>query len=316
MTVGLLGCGARQNPELVKLKQRLDEMAQARAADQRRLDDLNNRLFLLEDKVDTGQVVSQSTGKSPHLPVIRIRPSDDKEDSSLQLLSHDSKSKEKIEDPAEDEVRIVAKGTGSSLVSNEDVVYGGEAISKSNTRPVLRVHGSSNSENSEEEWAELDPSNVDEKLGIVPLPKSNSANSTNENSSPSVKVDSDPAAAMGIYGSAMDAYKSGQHEDAATKFQNFISRFPKHSYSDNAVYWLGECYYDMHKYRDALKTFRRLLEEYPQGNKAPGALLKMGFCYIRLKEQENARSVLAQVVEIFPKTEAAQLALQTLSRFR
>jgi tol-pal system protein YbgF len=121
---------------------------------------------------------------------------------------------------------------------------------------------------------------------------------------------------MRAYQTALSKYRAGKYAHAAEAFRSFVSRYAKHAYTDNALYWLGECFYDMKNYRLALKIFRRVVEDHPTGNKAPDALLKMAYSYLKLKEKANAKTVLAQVVQSFPKSQVARLASQTLVKIQ
>ncbi|MFH1132047.1 MAG: tol-pal system protein YbgF [Pseudomonadota bacterium] len=301
--IGIIGCASTQSAESTKLHQRLERMAQARAADQRRMEDLNNRLFLLEDEVDTCRVTRQSTGKEPRLPVIRIKPVESAESEeefpAKQSAVAQNEAFSGSKGSYAEDLRVPATGTGSSVVANEEVVYGGDAAKEGTKRPVLRLDESGDNLAPSEFPSESGLPMVKEKLPVVPL----------------AKLDSD-VNAPSSYATAMEEYKAGRHSEAAEAFKKFVQMFPTHSYADNATYWLGECHYDMKKYQEALKLFRQLLEKYPKGNKVPDALLKMGFSYLKMNDPKNARVVLAQLVEIYPKSEVARLASTTLVRLR
>ena len=104
------------------------------------------------------------------------------------------------------------------------------------------------------------------------------------------------------------ALRAGKHEQAIVGFRAFLKLFPKHSYADNALYWLGEAYYDQKQYSQAMSEFQRVIREYPKGNKAADALLKVGFCLLALGEIDEARKVFERVVDGYPKSHSAGLA--------
>jgi tol-pal system protein YbgF len=116
------------------------------------------------------------------------------------------------------------------------------------------------------------------------------------------------------YRVAVDLVKGGQHEAAVTALRNFIGKYPRHDYADNAQYWLGETFYAAKDYPQALIEFRNVVETYPRGNKVPDALLKVGYCYQSMGQTEKARAVLEQVVNLYPKTEPAALAAKRLEK--
>jgi len=45
------------------------------------------------------------------------------------------------------------------------------------------------------------------------------------------------------YSSAYQAFTDGNYDKARTEFQNFLAAYPKSEYSDNAQFWIGECYF-------------------------------------------------------------------------
>lgn len=340
----LSGCSHDYKVESQKFRQELETQAQARAADRRKMEDLNNRLFLLQDKLETTRVAAQRVGNPPRLPVVRIVEGSRPEHSNaVRLVPADSNPQPtdgnageiataEEEDLGTEDVRIIATGTGGSLVTNDDVVYGGAAVEQHRKRPVLRlhhaehppvlrVHGRQRVGDSSPEY-----SGAKNKLPVVPLPSRSTVRRAIKSPASAGVAPAQFQAANGTqaadslpmrsYQAAMRRYKRGEYREAAAAFSEFAKRFPKHAYADNSLYWLGESHYDMQRYRLALRTFRRLVEEFPNGNKAPDALLKMGYCYLKLEEKQNARTVLDQVLEIFPKSAVARLASKTLAQLR
>jgi len=329
--LGASGCGSsHQAASLDQLKQRIEEMAQAQAEGKKRIEELSNRIFLLEDRVDTSRVAMESSGSPPRLPVVRLRPSgnpaSDESDGEGEPGDEGQQAKEAVEEEE-------GEPQGRSVVEEKQVSYAGEAR-RQGPRPLLRLYGSSSASSASQEPVAAplpgpDPAAVSEKLPVVPLPARSVARSI------AAAPSSGTAAARSVtggagggsqrqasvepmrdYESALTMYRSGKHTAAAQAFQTFLARYTRHAYADNALYWLGECFYDTKNYQLALKVFRRVVEQYPTGNKAPDALLKMAYSYLKLREPENARTVLAQVVESFPKSQVARLASEALVKIQ
>ncbi|PID38905.1 MAG: tol-pal system protein YbgF [Proteobacteria bacterium] len=306
--LALGGCGATNAAQVEKLQQRLVEMSQAQAKRDKQIDTLSNRIFLLEDKVDTSRVAIQRRQRRPmRLPVVRIRP-EDTADPPPRVVARPHRS-------APGTVRISGRsdGGGRSLVGAEDVEYSGAAARSSGPRPVLKLSGgparAAASPRPRRPISGPDPAKVKEKLPVVPVAKGSVARKL-------ARAKPGSSTAMRAYTKALTTYRKGRYSAAASAFRAFVGRYTKHAYADNALYWLGECFYDLKNYRLAVKMFRRVVEQYPNGNKAPAALLKLGFAYLKLKEKKNASTVLAQVVEIFPSTGVARLATRELARLK
>ena len=121
---------------------------------------------------------------------------------------------------------------------------------------------------------------------------------------------SDPKADYKRY---YQALRAGNHAFAITGFKHFIERHPRHSYADNALYWLAEAHYDQRAYRVALDAFRKVERDYPTGNKVPDALLKIAFCHIALGERASARAAMAELTERYPRSKPAALAAERLA---
>jgi len=115
------------------------------------------------------------------------------------------------------------------------------------------------------------------------------------------------------YRHALNTLKERQVEKAIVLFKTFISSYPDQSYTDNALYWLGECYYTKRNYAKAIDHFERVIREQPSGNKVPDALLKVGYSYIKMGKLDNARVVLKSVLESFPNASVSTLARNKLS---
>jgi tol-pal system protein YbgF len=106
--------------------------------------------------------------------------------------------------------------------------------------------------------------------------------------------------------------KKKLHDDAVASFELFLEQYPNHDYSDNALYWMGEAYYDRQMYPQALSCFDKVVTLFPTGNKVPDALLKSGLCYANSGDPASARQVMDQLQKHFPGTRAATIAQQKL----
>jgi len=302
--------------DTTKLVQRIEELAQRDGESRKQIEELNNRIFLLEDKVDTSRVAAERSEKPPQLPVVRLKPTPEESEEARG----ESPVREDVaaNDPEGEEEAEEQSYGGKSVVEKQRVQLSGEAR-RGGPRPMIRLHesGPSSSGGAAPTLAigGPDPSAVTDKLAVVPIPKRGAAMAAQASAKPASTTV--PAfSSMKEYKEAMSKYQAGQYTAAAEAFNRFFTRYGKHAYADNAVYWMGECAYDLKNYRLALTMFRRVVEEYPAGNKAPDALLKMAYCYLKLDEKINARTVLGQVIESYPKSDVARLASQTLIKIK
>lgn len=118
------------------------------------------------------------------------------------------------------------------------------------------------------------------------------------------------------YRKAYELVQKSRFPQAQKQLEAFVTRWPTHQLADNALYWLGETLYAQKKYLEALQAFQRVIRDYPDGNKVPDAMLKTGLCYQNLGEPTQARKVLLQVAEIYPGSGAAGIALERARSLR
>ncbi|MEO0228084.1 MAG: tol-pal system protein YbgF [candidate division WOR-3 bacterium] len=122
-----------------------------------------------------------------------------------------------------------------------------------------------------------------------------------------------PEARM-IYESAYLNYVKGNYSEAITGFRSYLKVTPDSPLSDNALYWIGECYYSLGKRQDAVDTFNELINKYPQSNKRPTALYKIGIIYEEAKDTKTAKTYFERVIQEFPNAPEASLAKERLKK--
>ena len=119
--------------------------------------------------------------------------------------------------------------------------------------------------------------------------------------------------ALGIYKDSLTAYRAGNYDEALSGFNDFLASKPRADYVDNALYWLGECEFGLGRFDKSVGYFERVLSEQPDGNKVPDALLKMSLAHERLGNAAQAKKTLEQLTSQYPSSNAGQLGLQKLN---
>ncbi|MBN1196188.1 MAG: tol-pal system protein YbgF [Candidatus Aminicenantes bacterium] len=114
------------------------------------------------------------------------------------------------------------------------------------------------------------------------------------------------------YYTAYSDYMKKNYDLAIQGFQQFINLFPRNVLADNAMYWIGECYYAQKMFEQAVDTFSRLIESYADGDKTAAATLKKGYALIEMGRESEGISVLRQLITQFPLSEEASLAQQKI----
>lgn len=122
-------------------------------------------------------------------------------------------------------------------------------------------------------------------------------------SPPQVTVDKEKA-----YADAYKTFKQGDYKGARDKFRKFVKIFPSTEYSDNAQFWIGECYYFEKNYEKAILEYENVIKMYPKGNKVPNALLKQALSFMELGDKASAKLLLQRVIKEYPNTSSARIA--------
>ena len=125
-------------------------------------------------------------------------------------------------------------------------------------------------------------------------------------------VSSGTASPDELYRSAYEDYMRGNYDLAADGFAEYRRRWPNTELTDNALYWIGECYDAQEKPQEALDTFTKVLEDYPTSDKAAAAQLKKGLIYLKMGDQGQGVVNLQYVVYEHPGTREPDLAREQL----
>ena len=104
----------------------------------------------------------------------------------------------------------------------------------------------------------------------------------------------------------------GNFDLAAQGFREYVRRFPDTDLTDNALYWIGECYDAQELTQEALQIFTQVLADYPNSDKAAAAQLKMGLLHLKAGDQGQGVVNLQYVVYEHPGTQEADLAREKL----
>ena len=146
-----------------------------------------------------------------------------------------------------------------------------------------------------------------------------------EESEPSVSIeittqpastDIDLQAMRDAYDSAFRTLKSGNFDEAKTKFQEFIDGYPSSDLVDDAWYWIAESNYITKEFEQAIKLYQYVARQYPDYQRAHEALLKIGYIYYELENYEEAQLYLNEILDKFPASRSAFSAQRRLNKMK
>lgn len=291
LATGCAGGGAHLKQENQTLQHTVTRLRAEARRDRHRIRDLENQVFLLKDRADTAEVQrGRTAGLEPELPVEVLEP------EAPPTAAEDAAGDYRVAGTDDD-------GT--------EIIYVGDAADDRSVSPSTAGLGDDEAPARSTPVREPAPTAGDRiaVTGEVPtIDRQMEQARRTERPAPAARND-DPRAS---YKRHYEALRAGKHGEAIAGFRDFLVRYPKHDYADNAQYWLAEAYYDQKEYRTALTEFRNVVADFPNGNKAPDALLKIGYSYLALGRPGEARDVLEQVVRIYPRSNPAALAAEKL----
>ena len=92
----------------------------------------------------------------------------------------------------------------------------------------------------------------------------------------------------------------------------FVSRYPKSSLRDDALFELGNTYVKTNREAMGLQTYENLIKTFPKSKFAPQAQLRQGLVHYNASRNERALEKLKGVVSTYPKSQEAQQAVSTI----
>lgn len=116
------------------------------------------------------------------------------------------------------------------------------------------------------------------------------------------------------YDKASQLFQQGQYGQARKEYQIFLDKYPKSDLGDNALFSIGESYYNEKKYQDSIETYQQVRDRFPKGNKVPHAMLKQAAAFEKLGDTTAARILHEQLVEKYPGSPEAQIAEKKLKQ--
>jgi len=116
------------------------------------------------------------------------------------------------------------------------------------------------------------------------------------------------------YDKALQLFRSGQYDAARDEFKSYLQKYPKSDLTDNAQFWLGECYYAEKSYGEAIAAYEKTIKEFPKSDKVSSAMLKQGMAFLALGDSTAGKILLKKVVKEYPNSSQAKIARSKLAQ--
>ncbi len=136
-----------------------------------------------------------------------------------------------------------------------------------------------------------------------------------EESAPKTQLDPN-LSPQEVYNLARSDYLKGNFQLAIEGFTIYLEHFPESPLADNALYWIGECYFSQENFEEAIKKFNVLILSYPEGDEIPAAHLKKGICLMETGKDDEALAVFKLLISKFPLEEETRIAQEKIKEIQ
>lgn len=99
--------------------------------------------------------------------------------------------------------------------------------------------------------------------------------------------------------------KQGQFDAAEKGFSTFIQKNPRSRYMPDAIFGLGESYFDRGRHREAAEQYLKISTHYANSSKGPDAMLRLGQALHALGAKEQACASFTEVGRKYPSASTA-----------
>ncbi len=120
------------------------------------------------------------------------------------------------------------------------------------------------------------------------------------------------AECQNMYDSAFVLMRAGNYDNAIVQFQKFQQACPTSENVGDAVYWIGESYYQQKKYVEAFDQFQGLVNNFKSSERVRQALYKMARSKQELGKPAEAKKLYQQVINEFGNTLEAEQSKERL----
>lgn len=114
------------------------------------------------------------------------------------------------------------------------------------------------------------------------------------------------------YEAAMDLYRNGQYQEAASGFGTFIDAYPSSSQIDEVRFYEGSSLYASKRFSAAIQKLQALINNNPQGDRASDALMVIASSQVEMNDLPSAQSTLKRIAAEYPDSSAAETARSRL----
>ncbi len=119
--------------------------------------------------------------------------------------------------------------------------------------------------------------------------------------------------AQTLYDDGLEYFNKRQYKEALKCFQDFSANYGTHRLAGNALFWQGECNYQLSDYPAAVLAYQKVITDYPKNDKYVSSLLKQGMALSSSGNKDAAKVRWREIVNKYPKSPEATRAKKLLA---
>jgi len=138
------------------------------------------------------------------------------------------------------------------------------------------------------------------------IPLTQAAPAQPANNGPSTQVAAVPpiTSPREEFDSALTSLKQKEYETAEKGFSTFLQKNPKNPRTADALYYLGESYFNRDRKREAAEQYLKISTDYSKSARAPEALLRLGQSLNAIGAKEQACASFNKISSDYPNASA------------
>lgn len=114
------------------------------------------------------------------------------------------------------------------------------------------------------------------------------------------------------YEAAMDLYRNGQYQEAASSFGTFVEAYPESSQIIEVRFYEGSSLYAAKRFSAAIQKLQSLINAETNSARAPDALMVIASSQVEMNDLASAQNTLKRIVAEYPNSSAADTARSRL----
>ena len=102
------------------------------------------------------------------------------------------------------------------------------------------------------------------------------------------------------FNAALQAFQSGQYQQAEEGFKAFMAANPSHRLTADAVFYIGETYFQRSRPREAAEQYLKVTTDYSRSSRAPESMVRLGQTLAALGNAEQACATFTEFGKRYP----------------